>query len=167
MQVITPSRTAPLDHPIRQMARFVDANAWPLQHSSESEISFEISGRWSVYSITFAWLDGQAALHVNVHLDIFIVDRQMDEARKAINSINNEMWLGHFGLIEDTGMVVFRHILPLRGTGGATPEQIEDILQRTLGECERAYSALHEVSTGIESASTAVEKAMLETAGSA
>ena len=167
MQVITPSRTVPIDHPITQMARFVDANAWQLQHSSDTEISFEIPARWSVYSITFAWLDWQASLHASAHLDVFIVDRQMDEARKAINSINNHMWLGHFELKEEAGLVVFRHIVPLRGTGGATPEQIGQLLEGTLKECERAYPALHEISTGVESAETAVDKAMLETAGSA
>ena len=167
MQVIIPSRTAPLDHPIKQMAKFVTANSWRVQHSSETEISVEIPGRWSEYSITFAWQDGQSALHVQVEMNIYIVPQQMDEAREAINDINNRTWLGHFYLVEEEGMVMFRHNLLLKGTGGATPEQIEDILDAALGECERAYPALYQISTGVESARTAVDTAMLETAGSA
>ena len=62
---------------------------------------------------------------------------------------------------------MFRYNLPLKGTGGATPEQIEDLLQVTLGECERAYPALYQIATGVVSAGTAVQTAMLETAGSA
>ena len=53
MQVIVPSKSIPIDHPIRQMARFVDANEWRLQHSTETEISVEIPGNWSDYCLTF------------------------------------------------------------------------------------------------------------------
>ena len=167
MQVIVPPRSAPIEHPIRLMARFVDANSWLLHHSSDSVISVEIPGRWSDYTITFAWQDDLDALLVNASMDIFIVSQQMGEGRKVVNGINSQMWLGNFDLSEEEGTVVFRHNLLLRGTGGATPEQIEDLIDVTLGECERAYPALFQVATGVVSAETAVEAAMLETAGSA
>ena len=167
MQIIVPSGSGPIEHPIRLMARFVDANAWRLHESSETEISIEIPGKWSDYTVTFAWQDGLAALHVRALLDIFIVPQQMDEARKVVNGVNHRMWLGNFDLDDGEGTVEFRHNLPLRGTGGATPEQIEDLLEVIVGECERAYPALFQISTGVVSAGTAVETAMLETVGSA
>ena len=167
MQIIVPPDSGPIDHPIRLMARFVNANAWHLHGSSETEISIEIPGKSTIYTLTVAWQDGLAALHVNAHLDILIVPQQMDEARKVVNGINRHMWLGNFDLDDEEGTVMFRHNLPLKGTGGATPEQIEDLLQVTVGECERAYPALFQIATGVVSAGTAVQTAMLETAGSA
>jgi hypothetical protein len=156
MQVIVPSKSIPIDHPIRQMARFVDANEWRLQHSTETEISVEIPGKWSDYCLTFTWQDSYAALHVNAFMDIFIVDQQIASAREVITEINSQIWLGHF-----------RHNLPLRGTGGATPEQIEDLVDITLGECERAYPALFQIATGVVSPQTAVDTVLMETVGSA
>ena len=167
MQVIVPSQAAPIEHPIRLMARFVDVNSWRLHEASETEISIEVPGNWSEYIMTFAWQDGLAALHVSALLDIFIIPEQMDEARKVINSINSRMWIGNFYLDDEDGTVVFRYNLPLNGTGGATPEQIEILLDTTIGECERAYPALFQIATGVVSAETAVDTAMMETAGSA
>lgn len=167
MQVIVPSKSIPIDHPIRQMARFVDANEWRLQHSTETEISVEIPGKWSDYCLTFTWQDSYAALHVNAFMDIFIVDQQIASAREVITEINSQIWLGHFDLIANDGSVVFRHNLPLRGTGGATPEQIEDLVDITLGECERAYPALFQIATGVVSPQTAVDTVLMETVGSA
>ena len=167
MQIVVPSGSAPIDHPIRLVARFANANSWRLHESGEAGISMEIPGRWSDYTVSFSWQDGQAALHAAALLDIFIVSQQMDEARKVINGINQRMWLGNFDLDEEERTVSFRHNLPLRGAGGATPEQIEDRLDVVVGECERAYPALFQIATGVVSAGTAVEAAMLETAGSA
>ena len=86
-----PSKSIPIDHPIRQMARFVDANEWRLQHSTETEISVEIPGKWSDYLLTFTWQDSYAALHVNAFMDIFIVDQQIASAREVITEINSQI----------------------------------------------------------------------------
>ena len=167
MQVISPSRSAPIEHPIRLVARFVDANAWPVHNSSDTEITVDISGRWSVYTVSFAVQEELEALVVNAILEVSIVPQQMDEARKVICGINKEMWLGNFDLDEEDRTVTFRYNLMFGGAGGATPEQVQDILELTLDECERAYPALYQISTGVVSAGTAVKSAMLETAGSA
>mgnify|MGYP003694190889 CR=1 FL=1 len=39
--------------------------------------------------------------------------------------INEKMWLGHFDLWTDEGLPMFRHAIPLRGTAGLMPEQLE------------------------------------------
>lgn len=167
MNVRIPQATLPLGNPIELMEQFVDANDWRLHYASPHEISVEVSGKWSDYHLTFAWQDKHDALHVSSALDIFIIDQQMDAAREVITRINSKIWLGHFDLLSDDGSVLFRYTLPLRGTGGSTPEQIEDLIDITLGECERAYPALFQIATGVVSAKLAVDTAFLETAGTA
>ena len=167
MQVIVPTKSAPIAHPIELMEKFVDANEWRLNHASPTEISVEIPGQWSDYTLNLTWQGKHSALHINVFLDIFILDNQIGAAREVITSMNSQIWMGHFDLLPDDGSVVFRHNLPLRGTGGATPEQIEDLIDITLGECERAYPALFQIATGVVSADEAVTAAFMETAGSA
>ena len=75
--------------------------------------------------------------------------------------------MGHFDFISKDGSVLFRHNVPLRGTGGATPEQMEDLVDITLGECERAYPALFQIATGVVSAEIATASVLMETVGSA
>ncbi|MGC6484600.1 MAG: YbjN domain-containing protein [Candidatus Puniceispirillales bacterium] len=167
MQVIVPTQSAPLAHPIELMERFVAANEWRLHHASPTEISVEIPGQWSDYTLNLTWQGKHAALHLNVFLDIFILDSQITAAREVVTTMNSQIWMGHFDLLVEDGSVVFRHNLPLRGTGGATPEQIEDLIDITIGECERAYPALFQIATGVVSAQDAVETAFMETAGTA
>ena len=167
MQVRTPTQSAPLAHPIELVQGFVDANDWRLHHASPHEVSVEVPGKWSDYSLTLTWQDQFSALHINVGLDIFIIDQQMDEARRVLSRLNQNIWMGHFDLIEEDGGVVFRHNLLLRGTGGVTPEQIEDLIDMTLGECERAYPAFFQIATGVVSSETASTTALMETVGSA
>lgn len=167
MHVRIPPKSLPLAHPIELMQGFVDANEWRLNHASPHEVSVEVPGKWSDYSLTLTWQDQYSALHINVALDVFIIDQQFDEARRVITELNKNIWMGHFDLLEDDAGIVFRHNLLLRGTGGATPEQIEDLIDMTLGECERAYPALFQIATGVVSADTAAKTALMETAGSA
>lgn len=167
MNVRMPDQSKPLANPIELLERFVDVNDWRLHHASANEISVEVPGKWSDYHLTMTWQDKFSALHINAMLDIFIIDQQMDAAREVLSTINQNIWMGHFDLLDDDGSIVFRHNLPLRGTGGATPEQMEDLVDITLGECERAYPALFQIATGVVSAEIASATALMETAGSA
>ena len=53
-----------------------------------------------------------------------------------------------------------RHTLPLRGAGGATPEQIEDVVDIMLGECEYCFPAIYQVAQGQLSANDAAAAAL-------
>jgi hypothetical protein len=77
------------------------------------------------------------------------------------------MWLGCFGMWDDEGLPMFRHALPLRGAGAPSIEQLEDLLDTGICECERFYPAFQYVIWGGKSATDAVKLAMIETAGEA
>ena len=167
MNVRIPTQTLPIGNPIKMMERFVDINDWRLHHASADEISVEVPGKWSDYTLTLTYQDSFDALHVNVLLDIFVIDQQFDAAREVISSLNQNIWMGHFDLLSADGSVIFRHNLPLRGTGGATPEQMEDLVDISLGECERAYPALFQIATGVVTPEVATASVLMETVGSA
>ncbi len=62
---------------------------------------------------------------------------------------------------------MFRHAMLLRGLGGASTEQIEDLVDIALNECERFYPAFQFVLWGGKSAQDAVAAALLDTVGEA
>ena len=167
MNMRIPSQTLPLGNPIELMERFVDINDWRLHHASYDEISVEVPGTWSDYTLTLTYQEQYSALHVNVLMDTFIMEQQYDAVREVIATLNQNIWMGHFDLINKDGSVLFRHNVPLRGTGGATPEQMEDLVDITLGECERAYPALFQIAAGVVSPETATASVLMETIGSA
>ena len=81
--------------------------------------------------------------------------------------VNERIWLGHFGMWEDEGLPMYRHAMPLRGTQGPTAEQLEDLLDTAVYECERFYPAFQFVIWGGKTAAEAITAAMIETAGEA
>ena len=60
-----------------------------------------------------------------------------------------------------------RHTLALRGAGGATPEQIEDVVDIMLGECEQNFPAIYQVAHGTMQATDAAAIVMMPTMGEA
>src|SRR3546814_3142863 len=63
--------------------------------------------------------------------------------------------------------ILFRHTIPLRGLPSASVEQLEDLVEATLVECDRIYPALQMVVWGGTPVREALETAMLETVGEA
>jgi hypothetical protein len=82
-------------------------------------------------------------------------------------SVNERLWLGHFGLWNEEGVPMFRHAVLLRGLGSASMEQIEDLVDIALNECERFYPAFQFVLWGGKTAQDAVAAALLDTVGEA
>ena len=60
-----------------------------------------------------------------------------------------------------------RHLTLLRGGTGLSPEQIEDMVDLAVSECERFYPAFQFVIWGGKSAADAVASSLLDTVGEA
>jgi len=64
-------------------------------------------------------------------------------------------------------MPMFRHTVPLRGLRGASVEQLEDLVDSAVTECERFFPAFQFVIWGGKSAAEAMAAALFETVGEA
>jgi hypothetical protein len=62
---------------------------------------------------------------------------------------------------------MFRHTVLLRGSSGASVEQLEDLVDIARSECERFFPAFQFVLWAGRSPREALEAAMLETVGEA
>lgn len=61
---------------------------------------------------------------------------------ELVAELNGRLWLGHFKYRPEMVMPTFRHTLLLRGASGASAEQLEDLVEFAIAECERFYPAL-------------------------
>jgi hypothetical protein len=156
-------RTNPLDI-VERMAR---VNSWPFERTNESEVTLIVRGRWADYQISFSWMTGLEALHIACAFDMKVPDHNQPEVQKLIALINAQLWVGHFDLWFDDGMVMHRHSLVLSGGMEASERQCEVLLSSALDACERYYPAFQFVVWAGEGAREAMEAAMFETAGRA
>jgi len=86
--------------------------------------------------------------------------------QKLIGLINEQMWIGHFDVWTQNGVVMFRHALVLAGVP-ASGRQCEAVLASALDSCERYFPAFQFVIWAGKSAREAMESAMFETTGEA
>jgi hypothetical protein len=77
------------------------------------------------------------------------------------------MWIGHFEVWLQDGVVMFRHALVLAGGVTASDRQCEAVFASALDSSERYYPAFHYVVWAGKSAREAMDAAMFETSGEA
>ncbi len=144
LQPSQPSFANPLD----TVEEIIVANEWPCDRTSDDELIAEFSGRWGDYRLFFGWRADMNALQFSCALDLKVPKQCHAAVAELLALANGRLWLGHFDLCSDGGPPMFRHTVPLRGAGGASVEQIEDLVDIALNECERFYPAFQYVVWG-------------------
>lgn len=144
-----------------------DNNDWVSERRNDDEIAVQALGHWCDYSMFFAWNEQAKAIHFTCALDMRVQPENLVKTRSLLDLINNELWLGHFGIWEEEGLPMFRYALLLKGTNGASCEQIEDMVLVAIAECERFYPAFQRVIWGGKSPEDAIALSIINTVGEA
>jgi hypothetical protein len=155
------------DSPLDVIEQIVAANDWAFDRPNDQEIAIQIPGRWCDYNLYCAWNEMTDAMHLNVAFDVRVPPGQRRPIHDLLALVNDKVAMGHFALWRDEGLVVYRHVLPLRGCAGPTVGQVEDLLETAVDECERFYPAFQYVLWGGKTAADAMAAAMIETVGEA
>jgi len=167
MPITTTVAEPSIANPLDVVEQVVSANDWAFDRRSEDEMAVEVPGKWCDYSLYFAWRQDASALHFTCAFDMRVQQAKRRETNDLLAQVNEKLWLGHFGLWADQGVPMFRHAILLRGNGSASSEQIEDLVDIALSECERFYPAFQFVIWGGKSADEAIAAALLDTVGEA
>lgn len=167
MTSLRASATTSVVNPLDVIERIVEINDWLFDRRSDQEMAAQVPGRWCDYSLYFAWNEDIGAMHFTCAFDMRIPREKRPAVHELLALINEKLWLGHFGVWEDEGVPMFRHALPLRGLRGPSVEQMEDLLDTAILECERFYPAFQHVIWGGKTAAQAIASAMVDTAGEA
>ncbi len=154
-------------NPIDLIEELVMANDWAFDRASESEMVVEIAGRWCSYHLCFVWDIELQAVFFSCHLDVKTTPASRRAVAELLAKANERLWLGHFELSHEDGLVSYRHTLPLRGTAGMAADQLEDLVDCGVGESERFYPALQLVVWGGRDPDEALQTALMDTVGEA
>ena len=158
-----PSRTNPLD----VVERIAAINDWSFERAGDDEITMLVGGKWSDYQVSFTWMHDIEALHLACAFDIKVPERRRGEVQQLIAMVNEQLWVGHFDLWMQDGLVMFRHALLLAGGVDATAVQCQALLSNALESCEGYFPAFQFVVWAGKTARTALDAAMFETSGEA
>jgi hypothetical protein len=140
---------------------------WSFERASDDEITILVAGRWTDYQVSFTWMDGIEALHLACAFELKVPERRRAEVQQLISLINEQLWVGHFDLWPQDGLVMFRHALVLAGGVEPSGGQCESVLATAVEASERYFPALQFVVWAGKPAREALDAAMFETTGEA
>jgi len=156
-----------LGDPIEMVSRFVARQDWYLHRTGQDKVWAEVPGRWGHYQLRAEWQGEAEALMVRCHLELELIDEVKGGMALLLSRLNQNLWLGHFSLDETSGGIELRHTLALRGLGGATAEQVEDVVDILLGEAEQAFPVIYRQAHGYDVSDAAAQLILMPAHGEA
>jgi hypothetical protein len=154
-------------NPLDVVEHLAALNEWTFERASEDEITIMVTGKWTDYQVSYTWMPDIEALHLACAFDLKVPERRRPNIQQLISLINEQMWVGHFDMWVNEGMVMFRHALVLSGGVEASGKQCEALLDNALEACERYFTAFQFVVWAGKPAREALNAAMFETSGEA
>jgi hypothetical protein len=154
-------------NPVDTVERLAATHDWSFARASEDEVTLVIAGTFTDYQVSFTWMGDIEALHLACAFDLKVPERRRAEVLELVTRVNEQLWVGHFDLWANDGLLMFRHALLLTGGIDASGAQCESLLKTAVEACERYYQAFQFVMWAGKSAREALDSIMFETLGEA
>ncbi len=156
-----------LSNPVDVIEQIAALNDWAFERSGDDELTIAVGGHWCDYHISFSWMEEREAVHLACSFDLKVPEARKMEIMRLLSAVNEQMWIGHFDLWTQEGVIMFRQALLLSGGADPNNAQVERLLLTAIEACERYYQAFQFVVWAGKSASEALETVLFETAGEA
>ena len=153
--------------PLDLLEELANTQGWPSMRAAEDEFVTEPSRRWCAYRLHAIWHRDLNTLHLHCGIDVKVPDEKRRNVNDLLVIINDRMWLGHFAICADDATPTFRYTLLTRRQLAPGAEQLEDLVEVALDECDRYYPAFQFVLWGGRSPEEAIAAALIDTVGEA
>lgn len=153
-------------NPVDLVEQVATSNDWNAERTNDDELTLTVAGSWADYQVSLNWREDLETLHIACAFDVKVPDNRIGEVYRLVAQINEQLWLGHFDIWAQEGLVMFRQGLMLNGTV-ATTSQCEALLRAALEACERYYQSFQFVIWAGKDSREALASAMFDTEGQA
>lgn len=153
--------------PVEMLAALFEARDWPYEYAGEDEISAEVKGSWSTYQIQAIWRQEDRVLQLLCLPEIRVPENKRAPMYEALALINEQLWLGHFDMWSNGGVVLYRHGLMLGEDGLLGPGQAQSVIELAVEECDRFYPVFQFILWGDKTPTEALAAALVDAAGEA
>ena len=152
--------------PVEMLAQLFDAHGWPCEFINEDEMCGEIQGSWATYQMRGIWRREDQVLQLLCLPEIRITDDKFKPAFELLALINEQVWLGHFDIWSQGGVLLYRHGMML-GDGLLSLPMAQMAVENAVSECDRFYPAFQFVLWGDKKPKDALASALVDAAGEA
>src|SRR3954467_10878048 len=119
MRKVTVARMTVIDidvrrgNPLEVVERVASTHQWSFERAGEDELTIVVRGKWTDYQVSFTWMFDIESLHLACAFELKVPERSCPVVQQLISLINEQMWVGHFDLWTQDGIVMYRHALVL------------------------------------------------------
>ena len=142
MALIETARDQRSGNPLDVVEHMASGNNWPFERAGEDEIGIVVTGRWTNYQVSYTWMDDIEALHLACAFDMKVPEPRLASVQQLIALINEQLWIGHFDVWMQNGVIMFRHALVLTGGVAASGSQCEAVLGTALDFLRALFSGV-------------------------
>ncbi|PEQ12642.1 hypothetical protein B2G71_10035 [Novosphingobium sp. PC22D] len=153
--------------PVEMLASLFEARDWSFEYVGDDEISAEVKGSWATYQFQAIWRAEDHVLQLLCLPDIRVAEAKRAAVYEALALVNEQLWLGHFDVWSNGGVVLYRHGLMLGDEGLLGPAQAQLIVETAIEECDRFYPVFQFILWGDKSPRDALAAALVDAAGEA
>lgn len=153
--------------PVEMLAALFDARGWSCSHPTADEMSGEIQGSWAKYQIRAVWRPEDNVLQLLCLPEIRVPEDKLSAAHELLALVNEQLWLGHFDVWSNGGMLVYRHGALLGDAGLLSLSQAQALIENAIDECDRFYPAFQFVLWSDKSPRDALDSSLVDAAGEA
>ena len=138
-------------NPIDVVEQIFHHRSFELERRGNNEVVIELQGKWKEMLVFFAWEENLRCLQISCFMDIEINVENKAKIFELLALANADLWLGHFSYWTEQNMPVYKHSIILNENQAAFEQQIEQMINLSINECERMYPIFYAVLTkGVE-----------------
>lgn len=144
-----------------------EIRGWNYVRDESDEIQFEREGARCAYQFTVSWIEGVDVLSMSCAFDLHVPPHRIDEIAKFVFMVNQELWVGHFDVWRDAGIILHRQSVLLPAGLELSDEQGEAMVEAAFDICERFYEPYNYIVWAGKTAAEAYEIIAMATEGEA
>ncbi|MGF1607221.1 MAG: YbjN domain-containing protein [Rhodothalassiaceae bacterium] len=153
------------DNPLDLVEDCSVENDWVYDRPNDEELTAAVPGTYCEFQLRFFWREEGRILQIANVFDARIPEAKTKPIYETLARINERLWLGHFELWSEEGVVMFRHSTILDGE--LSRPHLELLVETALSESERFYPVFQFVLWAGKTPEQAIEAALLDVAGEA
>tara|TARA_B100000524_G_scaffold309365_1_gene185341 strand:+ start:433 stop:936 length:504 start_codon:yes stop_codon:yes gene_type:complete len=153
----------PIDYIEEQFYKFdVD-----LFRDSPNHLTLNYRGQWRSYNVVFVWDEQNKIISVSSHFDITKKEKINKDIYSLVSTVNEKINLGYFHYCSKLDTVFFKYQVSVKGFDFLTEEQIDDILNVVIKECDKYFPAFYLFFFKKQDPKYALSASLIETNGQA
>ena len=154
-------------NPIDVVENVIHSRKWNFSRSADHELVAELASHLCLYRLYFSWSKQIRAINFTVTFDLKFPKIKSKQVYELLSKINEKLWIGHFDVTSRNGIPAFRHTVLEPHGNEILYNQLEDLVDIAVYECEKYYPAFQLILFEDSAPQEALDLCVIETQGNA